>query len=231
MSFVEPKVTKWMPKQVRMVLVPMIEFLIVAPITFWLLGPIGNWLGVGLGAIVNVLDKIAGWLIPTLVGAFTPILVMAGMHYGLIPLGINQLATMGVDMIAGPGMLVSNIAQGGANLAASFKLKNTEKKTLAVSCAVEAICGITEPALYGISLPYRKPLIAVMVGGACGGFFLGIMHIGRFVQVPPSIFALPSYIPSDGSLKVMMFAAIACVISFVVAFVCELILGVSETEK
>ena len=230
LSYVEPFVTKIMPKQVRMILVPMIEFLIVGPITFWLLGPIGNWLGQGLGVIMNAINGVAPWLVPTVVGALTPLLVMAGMHYGLIPLGMNQLATMGIDTIAGPGMLVSNIAQGGANLAASFKFKDPDKKTLAASVGVEAICGITEPALYGISLPYRKPLYAAMIGGGVGGLFLGIMRVGRYAQVPPSIFALPSYIPEDGSMHTMIMAAVACGISFLVAFIAEWILGIDENS-
>ncbi len=230
LSYVEPFVTKHLPKAIRMVIVPMVEFLVVAPITFWLLGPIGNWLGVLLGKGISALDSIAPWVVPTFVGGLTPLLVMAGMHYGLIPLGTNQLATQGIDTIAGPGMLVSNIAQGGASLAASFKLKDAEKKALAGSVAVEAVCGITEPALYGITLPYRRPLYAAMIGGAVGGFFLGINHVGRFAQVPPSIFALPSYIPADGSMHVMTMAAIACVISFAVAFAVEWFLGVDEKD-
>ncbi len=228
LSFVEPFVTKHCPKQVRMIFVPLIEFLFVGGLTFTLLGPIGNWLGVGLGNIMSFLNNVAPWIVPTLVGGLTPLLVMTGMHYGLIPLGINELAVSGMDTIAGPGMLVSNIAQGGASLAASFKLKNAEKKTLAASVAVEAICGITEPALYGISLPYRKPLYAAMIGGAAGGLFLGIMKVGRFAQVPPSIFALPSYIPEDGSMQVLIYAAIGCAIAFVVSFIAGMLLGVDE---
>jgi len=228
LSYVEPFVRKIMPKQIRMIFAPMVEFLIVAPIMFWLLGPIGNWLGMGLGKIMSFLNNVAPWIVPTLVGAFTPLMVMTGMHYGLIPLGTAQLAATGIDTIAGPGMLVSNIAQGGANLAASLKFKDGEKRALASSVGIEAICGITEPALYGISLPYRKPLYAAIIGGAVGGFFLGIMKVGRFAQVPPSIFALPSYIPADGSLNVLYMAAAASAISFVVAFVAEMILGVDE---
>lgn len=228
LSYVEPFVTKIMPKPLRTVFVPMVEFLIVAPATFCLLGPAGNWLGVLLGKLIGGIDAVAPWIVPTIVGGFTPLLVMCGMHYGIIPLGVNQLATSGIDTIAGPGMLVSNIAQGGANLAASLKFKDPEKKVLASSCAVEAVCGITEPALYGVSLPYRRPLYAAMIGGAVGGFFLGINHVGRFAQVPPSIFALPSYIPADGTLHVMTLAAVACAISFVAAFAVEMVLGIKE---
>lgn len=228
LSFVEPFVTKHCPKQVRMIFVPMIEFLFVGSLTFLLLGPIGNWLGVGLGNIMSALNNVAPWIVPTLVGGLTPLLVMTGMHYGLIPLGINELAVSGIDTIAGPGMLVSNIAQGGASLAASLKLKDSEKKSLAASVGIESICGITEPALYGIALPYRTPLYAAMIGGAAGGLFLGIMKVGRFAQVPPSIFALPSYIPASGALNIMIYAAIGCAIAFVVSFVAGMILGIKE---
>lgn len=228
LSYVEPFLNKYVAKEIRTIFVPLLEFLIVGCVTFWALGPIGTWLGELLGALIGWLDNAASWLVPTIVGAFTPLLVMTGMHYGLIPLGVNQLATSGIDTIAGPGMLVSNIAQGGANLAASVKFKNKEKKALAMSVGVEAICGITEPALYGISLPYKTPLYSAMIGGGIGGFFLGIFKVGRYAQVPPSIFALPSYIPESGSLHVMLMALICSVIAFVIAFIAEMILGVKE---
>ena len=229
MSYVEPFFNKYVPKAVRIVFAPMFTLLVTAPIGLIVLGPIGTWLGDGLAAIVTVLNDNVSWLVPTLVGAFTPLLVMCGMHYGLIPIGVNMLAATGTDIVAGPGMLVSNIAQGGASLAVAIRAKKANIKSLATSCGVSAICGITEPAMYGISLRFKRPLIAAMIGGGVAGFFMGIFQVWRFAQVAPSIFALPSYIGPDG-LRNMYLAAIACLISFAISFAVSFALGIDEEK-
>lgn len=229
MSYVQPFFERIIPKAVRTIFVPMFTLLIVAPLGLIVLGPLGTWLGDLLGALVTLLNTYASWLVPTLVGAFTPLMVMCGMHYGLIPVGINMLATTGTDIVAGPGMLVSNIAQGGASLAVAVRAKKESIRSLATSCGISAVCGITEPAMYGISLRFKRPLIAAMTGGAVGGFFMGVFQVWRFAQVAPSIFALPSYIGPDG-LRNMYLAAVGCLISFVVSFAVSYLLGIDESK-
>ena len=115
-------------------------------------------------------------------GYISPLLVMTGMHYGLIPIGINNIATAGFDTVVGPGMLASNIAQGGAALCVALKSKNKDLKQLAGSSGLTAVCGITEPAMYGVNLALKKPLYAAMIGGGVSGLYLGITGVGRFVS-------------------------------------------------
>ena len=230
MSYVEPFFNRVVPKVMRTIFVPMFTILVVTPIGLIALGPIGTWLGNGLAAIIMFLDVHVAWLVPTLMGAFTPLLVMVGMHYGIIPIGINLLATTGEDIVAGPGMLVSNIAQGGASLAVAVKAKNSDIKSLGTSCGISAICGITEPAMYGVSMRFGNPLKAAMIGGGVAGFFMGIFHVARFAQVAPSIFALPSYISPEGSFDRMILAAAGCLIAFVVSFAVSYFLGVDESK-
>ncbi|MFC7391631.1 beta-glucoside-specific PTS transporter subunit IIABC [Scopulibacillus cellulosilyticus] len=227
MSYVEPFANRIIPKTIRIFGVPLLTILIVAPVTLIVIGPLGNYLGIGLGVIFTFLDSHVSWLVPTLVGAFTPLLVMTGMHYGLIPIGINMLATKGYDTVAGPGMMVSNIAQGGAALAVAFRTKNASIKTLASSTGITAILGITEPALYGINLRYKRPLIASIIGGGAAGLFIGIMGVRRFAQVSPSIESLPAYIGPHGFF-VLINAVIGCVLAFVISFVVSFILGIKE---
>lgn len=229
MSIVEPFFNRYVPKSIRIIFSPMLTLLVVAPVGLVALGPIGTWLGDGLSLIVISINGVASWLVPTLVGTFTPLLVMCGMHYGLIPVGINMLATTGSDIVAGPGMLVSNIAQGGASLAVALRAKKGDIKSLAASCGVSAICGITEPAMYGVSMRFKTPLIAAMAGGGVAGFFMGIFQVCRFAQVAPSIFALPSFIGPDG-MRNLYLAAVGCVIAFVVSFAVSYCLGVDETK-
>ncbi|KAF1298066.1 PTS beta-glucoside transporter subunit EIIBCA [Enterococcus sp. JM4C] len=230
LSYVEPLVDKFMPSAIRIFMSPLFTLLIVAPITLILIGPLGTILGNGLGSIVEFINSYANWLVPLLVGTFTPLLVMTGMHYGLIPIGINMLATSGFDTVAGPGMMVSNIAQGGAALAVAFKTKNSSIKQLAFSSGISAVAGITEPALYGINLKYKKPLISAMIGGGAAGLFIGIMNVGRYAQVAPGIFALPSFFGEKG-MSNFIYAVISCLIAFVVGFIVSLILGIDEEKE
>lgn len=230
LSFVEPVVTKYTPSILRIFLAPMLTLLIVLPLTFVVIGPIGTWLGNGLNGIVASLNAVAPWFVPTLVGATTPLLVMTGMHYGIIPIGINMLSTKGIDTVAGPGMMVSNIAQGGAALALLFKAKDKSIKSLSISTGISAVLGITEPVLYGINLKYKRPLYAAMIGGGVAGLYLGVMGVGRFAQVPPGLLSLPSYFSAEFP-HVIMHASIGCAIAFAVSFVASFALGLPEENN
>lgn len=227
MSFVEPAVDKIVPKVTRIFGTPLITLFIVAPVALIIIGPLGTFLGDGLASGIEWLNGYASWLIPMIVGTFTPLLVMVGMHYALISIGINSLAASGFDTVAGPGMIVSNIAQGGAVLAVAIRTKNNQLRSLGISTGFSALLGITEPALYGINLPYRKPLISSMVGGGLGGLFLGIMNVGRFQQVPPGLLGLPSFIGEEGFSN-LTYTVIGLVISFVAAFITQLFLGIDD---
>lgn len=230
--YVEPFVDKHMFKAGRMIFTPLITTIVVGVAAFTVLGPIGSWLGALLAMLVKFLNGVAPWLVPTLMGTLTPLLVMVGMHYAIIPIGINMLATTGVDTVAGPGMLVSNVAQGGAAFAVAVRAKNADLKALATSCGLTAVLGITEPALYGINLRFKKPLVSAMIGGGVAGFFLGIMGVGRFAQVAPGLLALPSYINTADptNFSVLIYAAIGCAIAFAVSFGVEMFLGIDEAE-
>lgn len=227
LSYVEPIVSKYTPAILRIFLVPMITLLIVLSATFIVIGPIGTWLGDGLNTIVAAMNTTIPWFVPLLIGATTPLLVITGMHYGIIPIGINMLATKGIDTVAGPGMMVSNIAQGGAALALAFKTKDKALKGLTISTGFSAVLGISEPVLYGVNLKYKRPLYAAMFGGGVAGLYLGIMGVGRFAQVPPGLLSIPSYFSADAP-NVIVHASIACVIAFVVSFVTSFVLGLPK---
>lgn len=229
LSYIEPLINKIVPKAVRIIIAPLLILLVMTPLTFIVIAPIGAWLGDGLAAIIGWINGYAGWAIPLIVGALSPLLVMTGMHYALISVAINNLAKVGWENIVGPGMLVSNIAQGGAALAVATKTKDSKLKALGISTGISAVLGITEPALYGVNLRYKNPLIASMIGGGIGGLFLGIMGVRRFQQVPPGLLSLPSFIGDD--FRNFWFAVIGLVISFIAAYVIQLFMGIPEELK
>ena len=230
MSFVEPIADKVSPNAIKFFTKPLITLIVVGAVTLIALGPLGNICGNGIAAGIAFLDQYAKWLVPLIVGTFSPLLVMTGMHYGLIPIGINNIATAGFDTVVGPGMLGSNIAQGAAALAVACKTKNKELKQLASSAGITGVCGITEPAMYGVTMKLKKPLIGVMIGGGASGLFLGITGVGRYTSGSPGLLALPGYIGTEG-FRNITFACIGAAIAFAVSFVVTYIVGFEDVVE
>ena len=222
MSIVEHAVQKISPKAVKFFTVPLASLFAASVVTILALGPIGTWVGNLIGAFFKWLEFHAGWAVPTLVGALSPLMVMTGTHYGLIPIGINNLATAGFDTVVGPGMLASNVAQGAAGLAVALRTKIKDTKQLAMSAGITGTLGITEPVLYGVNLKFIYPLISAMIGGGIGGLYLGITGVGRYAAGSPGLLVLPAYIGGDGMtnfVNACIGTGIAMVVSFVVCFV------------
>ncbi len=222
MSLVEHLVQKISPQAIKFFSVPLASIFVAGTVTVIVLGPIGTWIGDLIAAFFTWLTATAGWLVPTLVGIFNPLLVMTGTHYGLIPIGTNNLATAGFDTVVGPGMLTSNVAQGAVGLAMAIRSRNKTTKQLAASAGLTGVLGITEPVLYGINLKFIFPLIAAMVGGGVGGLYLGITGVGRYASGSPGLLVLPAYIGGDGMgnfINACIGTVIAMVVSFLVCFV------------
>ncbi|MBF4694266.1 beta-glucoside-specific PTS transporter subunit IIABC [Fusibacter ferrireducens] len=223
LSYVEPFADKISPKPIKFFTKPLLSILIVGVAGLVVIGPLGYILSSYVADFMNAVNEHVGWLAPTFLGIFSPLLVMTGTHYGIIPIAINNRMTIGYDTLLYPGMLGSNVAQGGAALAVSFKSKKTDIKQLASSAGITAVCGITEPALYGVNMKYKTPLYAAMAGGGIGGLFMGITKVRNYSGGSPGLLTLPSYIGGD-SMNGFYFACIGAGISLVVAFIITMVL-------
>lgn len=229
MSFVERVAERVSPNVIKAVLQPLLTLGITAPVALVVIGPLGTWIGGLFAQVLALLDGHAPLLVPTIVGAVCPLLVFAGMHLAIFPsLQTIQRASMGYETVCGPGMLASNIAIAGATLASALRVRGATAREMSISTGVTALCGITEPALYGIVFKYHRPLIAAMIGGTAGGLFAGIVHLKRYAFATPGIPALPTFMGDDPNNLLMAVATAA--IAFVVAFIASLILGV-ESKK
>lgn len=224
MSVVEHFMQKVSPRAVKFFSVPLVSLLVGGTATIVVLGPIGAWVSNLINVFFVWLNNFAPWIVPTIVGIFTPLLVMTGTHYGLIPIGTNNLATVKWDTVVGPGMLVSNVAQGAAGLAVAIRSKNPDTKQQASSAGLTGVLGITEPVLYGVNLKFTFPLYAAMLGGGVGGLFLGITRVARFAGGSPGLLVLPAYIPTEDVIPLgytmsnLIFAVIGVLIAMGVAF-------------
>lgn len=229
-AYVEKLLKKWIPKAVELVFVPMLTFLIMGTLAFAVLGPIGAILGGYLATFFTFLSETAAWAPAVLVGGLLPIMVMFGLHNGVAPLGVMQMANLGYDSIFGPGCLCSNMAQATAGAVVAFRTRNKKTKQIAVSGSITAYMGITEPILYGVSLPKKYPLIATMIGGACGGLYAGLTHTHRFATGSSGLPAVLLYL-GDNTTRCFINISIAILISAVVSGVLTFVLSLKfETE-
>lgn len=225
-SYIERFFEKHVPSVIKFIAKPLLSLLVMAPISFCVLGPIGGIIGDGLVSALLAIQEVAPWVMPTVIGAFMPLLVMTGMHYSLLPAYVNSLSALGYETVIGPGNLPSNIAQGAAALCVALKTKNEEFRQLAVSSGITALLGITEPALFGVNLRLKRPLVAMAIGGGMGGLFAGIMGVQRFGGGGAGLAAIGLYV-GDNPMNVV-YALISAAIAFVVTFVAMWIIGFED---
>ena len=189
----------------------------MVPVTFCIVGPLGNLVGNALAAGLSVIQDNTPWLLPIFFGAFGPIIIMLGMHYAVtIPLALAAIAALGYDML-GPGFLCANIAQGAAAFAVAVQAKNKDFRSLAISTGCSAVLGTTEPALYGVNLRLRKPLIASILGGALGGIVCGIAGVKRIVFGPTGLTSIAIFIDPNNKYN-FIFAIVGVIVTFVATF-------------
>ncbi|MDR3594377.1 beta-glucoside-specific PTS transporter subunit IIABC [Clostridium sp.] len=223
-SYVEKRLEKYIPESVKLVFVPMLTFLVMGTLALSVLGPIGSIIGNYLALIFTFLSTNASWAPALIIGAFLPIMVMFGLHNGVAPLGVMQMSNLGYDSIFGPGCVCSNIAQGTAAFVVSLRTKDSKTKQIATSAGITGLMGITEPALYGVNLPKRYPLVASMIGGGFGGLYAGLTHTHRFATGSSGLPAVLLYI-GDNTMQYLYNIIIALIISCVVTAVLTYILS------
>lgn len=220
MSYLEKGLEKVIPKMLKTMLRPMLLLLITAPVALIVIGPIGSFLGDGVYLIIKFFNDNLPWAVPTLMGAFSPLLVMVGMHLSITPFAVLSISQFGYETLMGPGMLGSNVAQGGAALAIAIKEKH-EKRAVAVSSGITALSGITEPALYGVTLKYKKALLCVIASGAIAGLYAGITGVVRYAVASAGFLSLPVFIGENPSniINAVITAVIALILSFVSTYI------------
>lgn len=228
MTYVERFADKISPKPVKFLMKPVLTILIVAPVVLIVLGPLGSYVGTVIAAVTDFLNSRVSWLVPMLMGAFMPLLVLTGMHWSFLPILMTSYTTYGYEAVMGPGSLVSNICQGAAALCVALKTKDRQFKQQASSAGITALMGITEPAMYGVTIKYKKVLLSVMLGGAAGGFYAGLMGVVRYTSGTPGLLSLPIFI-GENPMNVIH-ALISCAIGFFITFALTWFYGFKELE-
>ncbi|MGG0821755.1 beta-glucoside-specific PTS transporter subunit IIABC [Paenibacillus turicensis] len=231
MSQLEKVCNRFIHESVKNFLTPLISLVIMLPVTLIVFGPfgvyVGNAIADGLLAAFSFSPLIAG----AILGASWQILVIFGVHWGLVPVFINNIAVFGKDGIK-PAATASVFAQTGAAFGVMLRTKNKKLKTLAGSATVTALFGITEPAVYGVTLPLKRPFIAGVIGGAVGGAIIGQAGTQAFASGAPGLLTLPIFYGPGGQGFPGLIIGITA--SFLVSAILTYVMGfkdpVDETE-
>lgn len=230
LSIVYKFLDRFVPSFLKIIVTPVLALLITAPIVLVVVAPLGSYIGSYVASFFIYLFSVAGPVAGLLMGGTMSLIVMTGMHYAFFPSTFEGLDRFGYDLLLLPMSIVSNIGQCGAVLAAAIKLKDPKIKSVGFSSALSALFGITEPAIYGINLKYKKPFYAGLAGGAAGGAIYGIFRVKAYSFSIPGITALPTYI-ENGLSGNFFWACAGVVTSFAVAFILCFILPFGEQSN
>ena len=215
--YIELLVDRITPKMVKLILNPTLVILISAPIALIVVGPLGTIIGNGLAVAINFLSAKLGFIIVGILAATFPFIVMTGMHHALTPIGLNAIATGGTDSLIFVSQVCANIAQSGSSFAVAVKSKNENMKQLASAAGVSALMGITEPALYGVTLKLKRPVVAAAIAAGIGGIVGGLLHVSLYIA-QNCIMAIPAFIGEKG-MSNLLYGIIMIVVSFVLTFI------------
>lgn len=230
-SKVETFFNKHTHEAVRNFTTPMMALLLVVPLTFLAIGPVATYASQGLASGYSFLYELSPVVAIAFIGAFWQVLVMFGLHWGLVPIIINNLAVVGTDTIV-VGVLMATFGQVGAAFAITLKARDPKTKGLGTSSTIAGVFGITEPAIYGLTLPRKKPFVFGMLGGAAGGVVGGMLGTAAYAMGGLGVFSVPVMIPATGLDLTFYGALIGMAVATFVSFGLTLVLHkeVAPTE-
>lgn len=223
---------KFIPDLVKFFFVPMLTQVIAIPAGFLLIGPLATFGSAIIAEAVMSVRNFSPMLAGAIVGLTWQVLVIFGLHWGFIPVYINNIMTNGYDNVMMP-FFACTFATSAVVLAIFFKTKNKQLKEMALPNFISGIFGVTEPAIYGILLPLKKPFIISCIVGGIGGGFYGAFNFRKFMMGGMGIFEFPAMIEPDGSMGNLIVAVAGVAITMVIAFAATMILyrdkAVTET--
>jgi beta-glucoside PTS system EIICBA component len=231
-SQMERWVTRYAPKSIRVFFVPLVCLTVTVPVTLLVLGPLGYTVGMGMSTVILAVFNTLGFIAVGLLAAILPFMIATGMHKAMIPYAVNAMSQFGKEVLYLPASLAHNIAESGASFAVALKTKDVGLRSTAISAGISALFGITEPAIYGVTLLHKPVLYSVMIGGAIGGSIIGLFAIEAFALVGPGLASITLFTSPVDPMN-LVYALIAVPICFFASFIPVLILwrGDNETEN
>lgn len=228
-SYVQRFFDKKLPIVIRNLFTPMFTIAIMVPLTLLVCGPLGNMVGGAIGDVYNSLYDLSPIVAGVVVGGLWEVMVIFGVHWGITPVTVGNYASLGYDTFTGiQGSAV--FSQAGAALGVFFRTKDKELKQVSLPAAITGLFGITEPAIYGVNLRLKTPMICGCIAGAVGGGIAGAFHAYSWSYNMPGIATLPAYF-KEGYMSNFLGYVISIIISFVLAMVLTMIVGFKEDKE
>ncbi len=209
---------KFVPDLVKFFFVPMLTVLVALPVGFLLIGPVTIFGSSIIAETIMTIRDASPLIAGAIVGLTWQILVIFGLHWGFIPIYINNIVTYGYDNVMMP-FFACTFATSAVVAAIFFRTKDKKLKEMCLPNFISGIFGVTEPAIYGILVPLKKPLIVSCIAGAIGGGFYGAFNFRKFMMGGMGIFEFPAMVAPDGSLDNLIVAFIGVGITMAVAFI------------
>lgn len=233
-TYVGAKLEKWfakvIPDVVKNFLVPFFTLLVIVPLTFIMIGPVATWLGKLLGEGTLWVYDLSPVLTGLVVGGLWQVFVMFGLHWGLVPIAINNISVHGSDYILAFNSATS-MATAGVVLGVLVATKQKKYKTLSIPAFISAIFGVSEPALYGITLPLKRPFIITLITSAIGGVIMGIMGTKAYMMGGLGIFSLPTKIGPEGIDMGFWGAVLAMTSNLIIGFILTYFFGIDKKKE
>lgn len=227
-SKIEKLFRKVVPDVVKSFMVPVCTLLVTVPLVFIVIGPLATWAGKLIGAGTLAVYSLSPVVEGVLLGATWQVFVIFGVHWGLLSILFNNIGVLKYDAVISP-FFAASFAQIGVVLAVMLRTKNRKLKSLAVPAFISGLFGITEPAIYGVTLPRKKPFVISCIGAAIGGAVMGLMG-SKAYMLPVGILGITGYIGPQGFNRQFYGVIIAILISFISSFLIMFAIGVRDED-
>lgn len=222
LAAVEKFFNKVTPKPIRIFFVPLMCFVIVVPTTLLLLGPLGFNIGTLLTTVILALHDKLGFVALGVLAMALPFCIATGMHKAFLPYAISTYSALGYEVLYLPASLAHNIAESGACFGVAFRTKDKDLRSTAISAGISALFGITEPALYGVTLQNKRVLFGVVTGSGLAGLAVGLFAVKAFAVVGPGLASMAMYVDPGNSMNIV-YAFAGLVIAFAISLIATLI--------
>jgi beta-glucoside PTS system EIICBA component len=221
---VEKFFKKVLPSILRMVFVPFFTLIIVYPLTLLVIGPIitflTNIVASSLDGVFNFSPILTGFIF----GGIFQVIIIFGLQWGLIPIYIQYLTTLGYDPLIGLA-IPSVLGIAGAVFAFALRTKNKKTRTLAYTTGTTALLGVSEPAIFGLLLPLKRPMICALIGSGLAGATAAILEVKVYAPGLSGIFNVIAY---GGELQNNLYGFLSLFIAFAASFILSYFFGYSK---
>lgn len=228
-AWFEKHYKKYIPDTIKLFAVPLITCFVTICLTFWIIGPITSVVASGLGFVFETLNNFSPILMGLVVGFFWQILVMFGLHWALVPIALSNM-TLGGDVILA-GMFGTTFAQTGACIGIMLKTKDKKLKSICPPAIISGVAGVTEPAIYGITLPKKAPFFRTCAIAGIAGAVLCALGAKDYSMAGMGVFGYTMFITPENDMSKMIIAIVVTVICVIAGIVCELIFYKDDTKK